>query len=123
MGVNSLLGGKYFGIRQKYIVVGNGAAELIKSLMEACATGRPCIATDIPGCKETIDNEINGYLVEVKSGEAIADAVNRFLCLSEEDKRHMAEKSYEKAKTEFDVNLVLKEYDELIDELIGELQN
>ncbi len=34
MGVNSLLAGKYFGIRQKYIVVGNGAAELIKSLME-----------------------------------------------------------------------------------------
>ena len=34
MGVNSLLGGKYFGIRQKYVVVGNGAAELIKSLME-----------------------------------------------------------------------------------------
>ncbi|MDE5796022.1 MAG: aminotransferase class I/II-fold pyridoxal phosphate-dependent enzyme, partial [Muribaculaceae bacterium] len=34
MGVNSLLAGKYFGIRQKYVVVGNGAAELIKSLME-----------------------------------------------------------------------------------------
>lgn len=34
IGVNSLLAGKYFGIRQKYIVVGNGAAELIKSLME-----------------------------------------------------------------------------------------
>lgn len=34
MGVNSLLAGKYFGIRQQYAVVGNGAAELIKSLME-----------------------------------------------------------------------------------------
>lgn len=34
MGVNSLLAGKYFGIKQEYIVVGNGAAELIKSLME-----------------------------------------------------------------------------------------
>lgn len=33
MGVNSLLAGKYFGIKQKYVVVGNGAAELIKSLM------------------------------------------------------------------------------------------
>lgn len=33
MGVNSLLAGKYFGVRQEYIVVGNGAAELIKSLM------------------------------------------------------------------------------------------
>ncbi|MDE6577701.1 MAG: aminotransferase class I/II-fold pyridoxal phosphate-dependent enzyme [Muribaculaceae bacterium] len=39
MGVNSLLAGKYFGIRQKYVVVGNGAAELIKSLMET-HTGR-----------------------------------------------------------------------------------
>ena len=35
MGVNSLLAGKYFGIRQRYVVVGNGAAELIKGLMEA----------------------------------------------------------------------------------------
>lgn len=34
MSVNSLLAGKYFGINQKKIVVGNGAAELIKSLME-----------------------------------------------------------------------------------------
>lgn len=33
MGVNSLLAGKYFGIRQEYVCVGNGAAELIKSLM------------------------------------------------------------------------------------------
>lgn len=34
MGINTLLAGKYFGIRQKYVVVGNGAAELIKSLIE-----------------------------------------------------------------------------------------
>lgn len=34
MGVNSLLAGKYFGIKQQYVAVGNGAAELIKSLME-----------------------------------------------------------------------------------------
>ncbi len=33
MGVNSLLAGKYFGIKQEYVCVGNGAAELIKSLM------------------------------------------------------------------------------------------
>lgn len=39
MGVNSMLAGKYFGVRQDYICVGNGAAELIKSLME-CIEGR-----------------------------------------------------------------------------------
>ena len=37
MGVNSLLAGKYFGVRQDKIIVGNGAAELIKSLMENLA--------------------------------------------------------------------------------------
>lgn len=35
MGINSLLAGKYFGIKQDYVVVGNGAAELIKALMES----------------------------------------------------------------------------------------
>ena len=34
MGVNSMLAAKYFGIRQEFVCVGNGAAELIKSLME-----------------------------------------------------------------------------------------
>lgn len=36
MGVNSLLGAKYFGVRHDYVVTGNGAAELIKALMEHC---------------------------------------------------------------------------------------
>lgn len=40
MGVNSLLAGKYFGIRQEYVVVGNGAAELIKVVMEEHTNGR-----------------------------------------------------------------------------------
>ena len=40
MGVNSLLAGKYFGIRQDYVVVGNGAAELIKNYVENHVEGR-----------------------------------------------------------------------------------
>ncbi|MBO7466445.1 MAG: aminotransferase class I/II-fold pyridoxal phosphate-dependent enzyme [Bacteroidaceae bacterium] len=40
MGVNSLLGGKYFGIRPEYVCVGNGASELIKSLVENHFEGR-----------------------------------------------------------------------------------
>lgn len=40
MYVNSLLAGKYFGVKQEYIVVGNGAAELIKVVMEEHATDK-----------------------------------------------------------------------------------
>lgn len=47
MAVNSLLAGKYFGVSSQYIIVGNGAAELIKSLMEqfqedGCRVGVVC---------------------------------------------------------------------------------
>lgn len=40
MGVNSLLAGKYFNISSEYVVVGNGAAELIKALMEHQTEGK-----------------------------------------------------------------------------------
>lgn len=40
MSVNSLLGGKYFGIREEFVCMGNGAAELIKGLMEHCLEGK-----------------------------------------------------------------------------------
>ena len=40
MGVNSLLAGKYFGVNQDYVCVGNGAAELIKTYVEKHVTGK-----------------------------------------------------------------------------------
>lgn len=40
MYVNSLLAGKYFGIKQDFVVVGNGAAELIKVIMEKYSNGK-----------------------------------------------------------------------------------
>ena len=48
MGVNSLLAGKYFGIKQDSVVVGNGAAELIKVVMEEHTNGRVGVMNLIP---------------------------------------------------------------------------
>ena len=45
MGVNSLLAGKYFGIKQDYVCVGNGAAELIKALIEGHVEGKIGVTT------------------------------------------------------------------------------
>ena len=46
MSVNSMLAGKYFGIKQDYVVVGNGAAELIKVVMEEHTNG--CVGVIFP---------------------------------------------------------------------------
>ena len=45
---------------------------LPKSLIEAMAIGRPIVTTDTPGCRECVDNGINGYLVPVQNSIELA---------------------------------------------------
>ena len=90
---------------------------LSRSLMEACAMGKPIITTDIPGCRETVDDGINGYLVPVKKAEPLAEAIIKFIELSKEEQISMAKASYLKAKESFDVTNVLKKYDSIVCEL------
>ena len=52
MAVNSLLAGKYFGISSEYVVVGNGAAELIKSLMEGINVSKKKVGVVYPTFEE-----------------------------------------------------------------------
>ncbi|MCL2413897.1 MAG: glycosyltransferase family 4 protein [Bacteroidales bacterium] len=52
---------------------------LPKSLIEACAIGRPIITTDVPGCRECVIDGYNGRLVEAKNVEALASAILEFV--------------------------------------------
>ena len=52
MSINSLLAGKCFGVSREYIVVGNGAAELIKSLMEYAETKNSTVGLIYPTFEE-----------------------------------------------------------------------
>ncbi len=50
-----------------------------RTVLEAMAMGRPIITTDAPGCRETVIDGYNGYLVPVKAVEALAAAMERFI--------------------------------------------
>ncbi|MBE6303103.1 MAG: glycosyltransferase family 4 protein [Bacteroidales bacterium] len=91
---------------------------LSRSLMEACAMGKPIITTNIPGCRETVDNEVNGFLVAVKKADSLAEAMIRFIELPKEKKLAMSKASHKKALKEFDVNNVLIQYRDIVDELL-----
>ena len=88
-----------------------------KSLIEACAAGRPIITTNAIGCKECVDEGINGYKVPIKSTVELAMAIEK-LILSESDRLLMGKKSREKAEKEFSeitvVNHHLKIYNNLL---------
>lgn len=50
-----------------------------KILIEAAFCGRPIVATDWPGCRDIVENGINGCLVEPKNSHKVADALSRLL--------------------------------------------
>lgn len=50
-----------------------------RSVLEAMATGRPIITTDVAGCRDTVINGLNGFLVEKKSSKSLAKAMEKFL--------------------------------------------
>lgn len=76
-----------------------------KTVLEAMATGRAIITTDATGCRETVTNGENGYLVAVKDINALSAAMVDLI--ENPDKiPQMAEKGLELVKQKFDVRIV-----------------
>jgi len=75
-----------------------------RSSLEAMAMGRPIITTNVPGCRETVIESKNGYLVKVKDYEEAAQAMIK---LCDKDKREkMGLESFNLVKEKFDVKKV-----------------
>ena len=53
-----------------------------RTLIEAAATARPAVATDVPGCRMVVDHEANGFLCIAQDAGSLAAAIRRFLDLS-----------------------------------------
>jgi glycosyltransferase involved in cell wall biosynthesis len=79
-------------------------------LLEAAAMGRPIIASDIAGCKEIVDDGINGYLCLSKDYRDLANKMEKMLNLSDTQIIDMATKGRLKAENEFDQKIVIDIY-------------
>jgi glycosyltransferase involved in cell wall biosynthesis len=77
-----------------------------RSVLEALATGRPVITTDAPGCRETVTDGVNGYLVPPRDAQALADAMIKILEAPEEQVNTMAQASLALAREKYDVRKV-----------------
>lgn len=76
-----------------------------RSVLEAMAMGRPVITTDAPGCRETVVNGSNGFLVPIKDSQMLAAAMERFI-LNPALISVMGKKSREMAVKKYDVHKV-----------------
>lgn len=83
-------------------------------ILEAAAAGRPCIASDIPGCREAIEPGTTGLLHRVNDADSLILAVESFLDSDWETKAAMGKAAHQKMTSEFDRELVVDHY---IDEI------
>lgn len=78
-----------------------------RSTQEAMAIGRAVITTDVPGCRETVVDGVNGFLVEKWNPQALAEKMIYFIEHPEEIKK-MGYESYKIAQDKFDADKVNK---------------
>ena len=78
-----------------------------RTVLEAMAMGRAVITTDAPGCRETVVDGDNGFLVEVKSIANLAEAMQKFI-EQPELAIQMGRRSREIALNKYDVHQVNK---------------
>lgn len=81
-----------------------------RSLLEAMACGKPIITTAWKGCRDTVDEGINGYLIQKGSLYSLKRAIDFFIQADEYILCQMGEASRKKAEKEFDENAVIAKY-------------
>lgn len=79
-------------------------------LLEACATGRPIITTDRSGCREVVEDGINGYMIPCQNSQRLIEAIEKFLTLSWIEKKKMGVESRHKVERKYDRQIVIEEY-------------
>ena len=87
-------------------------------LLEAAASARPVLASNIPGCKEIFDDGISGFAFEPKNVDSLIEAINKFLSLSIDERREMGLNGRTKVEKEFDRKYVIDSYIDEIKKII-----
>ena len=79
-------------------------------LLESAACGRPIITTDRIGCREVVDDGVNGYIVKQRDSEDLIQKIERFLELDRDEREKMGLAGRKKVEKEFDRQIVIDKY-------------
>ncbi|MFD2246412.1 glycosyltransferase family 4 protein [Pontibacter ruber] len=88
-----------------------------RTLLEAAAMGKPLIASNVPGCREVVEQGVNGYLCRVRHAADLADKMMQLLQLEDGQLQQMGQASRRIAEEKFDDRLVIARYLQAIKEV------
>ncbi len=81
-----------------------------RTLLEAAAMGRPIITTNSVGCREVVDDGVNGYLIRPRDAADLAEKMEQIIALSSAARTAMGIRGREKVEREFDEQIVIGKY-------------
>jgi glycosyltransferase involved in cell wall biosynthesis len=90
-----------------------------KSVLEAAAMGKPLITTDAPGCRDIVDDGINGFLWRPKDIEHLYELMKKMIGLTDKQRSEMGHKGRDKIVREFDDKIVIRKYLNAIDTILN----
>lgn len=84
-------------------------------LLEACASGRPIITTDRAGCREVVEDGVNGYMIPQKDDKRLTETIEKFIQLSFDSRKQMGLAARKIVEKQFDRHVVVEAYMKEID--------
>lgn len=79
-------------------------------LLEAASAAKPIIATDVPGCKQVVENQVNGLLCKLKDADDLADKMRKMSTLDDEQLKRFGKNGRKKMESFFEESRVIEKY-------------
>ena len=83
---------------------------------------RPIVTTDAVGCREVVDDGVNGFLCRLRDAVDLAEKMEKMIAMSPDERVAMGRRGREKVEREFDEQLVIKKYLTTIHDLVHQKQ-
>nr|WP_289037953.1 glycosyltransferase family 4 protein [uncultured Allobacillus sp.] len=96
---------------------------LANVLLESASSGRPVLASRVPGCIETYEDGLTGFGFEAMDVDSLVDAIIKFVNLPYDEKREMGMAGRRKMENEFDRNIVINAYLQEINTIMDKENN
>ena len=92
-------------------------------VLEGMSMAKPCIVTDVPGCRDTVEHEKSGLIVPVRNAVALAAAIRNLTTRSDEELQKMGQAARQRAIDTFSSQKINSQYLEIIVDLLRSKPN
>ncbi|MFN3839893.1 MAG: glycosyltransferase family 4 protein [Cyclobacteriaceae bacterium] len=88
-----------------------------RTLLEAASSSRPIIATNVPGCNQVVDDQVNGFLCNLKDANDLADKMRKMAALNESELNQLGQNGRKKMEAYYDESIVINKYLDALSEI------